>query len=113
MDTAKMQTTVADVYPCKWLHADDLGGRQVIVKIATVGVEEFRQRDGSYKRAIVLAFERATKRLILNKTQGHAIATILGTERLGDWPGRTIRLGAGSAPNGKPTITILGAKDGE
>lgn len=112
MDTTKMQT-VADVYPCRWLHPDDLGGRTVAVKIAQVGVEEFRQRDGSYKVAIVLTFERATKRLICNKTQAHTIATILGTERLGDWPGRTIRLGTGRAPNGKDTITIEEGNDAE
>jgi hypothetical protein len=57
--------------------------------------------------AVVLDFEKATKRLICNKTQAHHVAAILGTERLGEWPGRKIRLGAGQAPNGRPTIVIL------
>lgn len=98
--------TVSDLFPSKWLAADDLAGRAVVVQIAQVSLEEIRQRDGKYELKAVVTFERAHKRLILNKTQAQAIATLARSEVFADWPGQRIQLIAGRAPNGKPTIVI-------
>jgi len=103
--------TVSDVYPSRWLHVDDLAGRQVTVTIAAVEVGSFRQRDGTYRAAVVLTFERATKALILNKGQAQRVAAILGTERLAEWAGRRLTLAPGTGPTGKPTIAITEAPD--
>jgi len=99
--------TVSAVYPSPWIKAEDLQGRAVTVTIREVGVQEFRQRDGSYKVAIVLAFEGARKRMICNVTQAKAVAAIVGSERLGEWPGHTVTLAPSRAPNGRPTIAVL------
>ncbi len=99
-------TTVSELYPRLWLKPEDLGGKAKAVTIAGVEVREFRQRDGTTKPAAVIAFERATKQLIANKTQVQALATILGTERFGDWIGKTVTLAPATAPNGKPTIAV-------
>lgn len=106
MDATKYQT-VESVYPSPWLKAHDLQGKAVTVTIKSVDVQEFRQRDGSYKVAVVLAFERAHKQLICNKTQAHTVAACLGTERLAEWAGHVVSLAPATAPNGKPTIAIL------
>jgi hypothetical protein len=105
--------TVSELYPSKWLKAGDLGGRAVAVTIAGVTVETFRQPDGGERAAAVLDFSRATKRLILNKTQCGQLTGVVGSERLADWPGQTIRLAPASAPNGKPTIAILPPANGQ
>ena len=99
--------TVNAVYPSPWIKAEDLQGRAVTVKIAAVDVQEFRQRDGSYRVAVVLTFDKARKKMICNKTQAHIIAAVLHTERLAEWPGGRITLAAGKAPNGRPTICVL------
>ena len=105
MPTANIQT-VSDLFPSKWLCADDLAGRAVVVQIAQVSLEEIRQRDGKNELKAVVAFERAHKPLILNKTQAQAIAAIVRSETFADWPGQRIQLSAGRAPNGKPTIAV-------
>jgi hypothetical protein len=103
--------TVSELYPDRWLKARHLQGRAVTVKIAGVSVEELRLPDGSKKIAAVLAFERATKRLILNKTMCQALIAITKTERLGEWAGHSITLAPAMAPNGKPTIKIGGMNE--
>ncbi|HEY64247.1 MAG TPA: hypothetical protein G4O02_06710 [Caldilineae bacterium] len=105
--------TVSELYPSKWLKAADLGGRAVVVKIVAVDVEEFRQRDGSKKLAAVLTFERARKRMILNKTQCGQMVTITGSERFADWVGHTVMLAPAVAHNGKATIAIRKAPPGD
>ena len=98
--------TVSDLFPSKWLSADDLAGRSVVVQIAQVSLEEIRQRDGKNELKAVVAFDRAHKRLILNKTQALAIAAVVRSEAFADWPGQRIQLSVGRAPNGKPTIVV-------
>ncbi len=98
--------TVSDLFPSPWLHSEDLGGRVVKVKVAKVDIEDVKEPKGNTRPAAVLTFERATKRLILNKTQARALVNVLGTDRLQEWVGGTVVLFATEAPNGKPTIGI-------
>jgi hypothetical protein len=98
--------TVSELYPRLWLKPEDLRGRSITVTVVSVDVQEFRQRDGSHKAAAVLSFERASKRLIANKTQVQALATILGSERFAEWVGKSVALAPDVAPNGKPTIAV-------
>jgi len=104
--------TVSELYPRPWLKAGDLGGKAVTVRISEVDLKEFHMPDGSFKLAIVLAFDKATKKLICNKTQSFTLARVLGTERLADWPGKAVTLAPGQAPNGKQTILVKEAQNG-
>ena len=105
--------TVSDLFPSKWLKSDDLGGRVVPVKIQAVDIEDIRQADGSKQAKAILTFERASKRLILNKTQATALAEIIGSERLADWPGHRVELAPATASNNRPTIQIRRAATSE
>jgi hypothetical protein len=95
----------SDVYPM-YLKADDLRGQAVSVKIARVDLEIFRGRDGTERPALVLSFEKARRRMILNRTQAGALCRILQSERLADWPGRAVTLSPLRLSNGKTTIEI-------
>lgn len=106
VDMTRMRT-VADVYPSRWLTPADLGGRAVTATIKAVKVELIRQRDGTSKTKVVLAFDRAQKEMICNVTQAKAIAALLGSDVLQNWTGKAIGLTQGSAPNGKLTIVVL------
>ena len=99
-------SSVSELYPSKWVKADDLAGRAAPVKITAVTVETFRQPDGSSKVSAVLAFEGKAKRMICNKTQCQALADLTGSERFTDWVGRVVILAPATAQNGKPTIAI-------
>ena len=103
---ANQPSTVSELYPSKWLRAEDLRPGGVRVKIVGVEVQELRQRDGTLKLSAVLTFEKATKRMICNVTQCRAIATILESERFSDWPGHMVCLVPAVASNGKATIEV-------
>lgn len=110
MDAQGKPETVSEMFPRRWLKAEDLT-KPVKVVIEAIEVQEVRQRDGSQKLAPIVAFRGCFKRLIANRTQCHSIVNATGSERFADWPGHTLILSAGKAPNGKPTI-IVHAGDG-
>ena len=113
MDARGRPETVTELYPSPWLKAEDLDGRAVTVTIKAVDLEDFRLPDGTHKPAAVLTFERASKRLILNKTMCRAILAIAGSERFIDWVGQRVTLAPATAPNGRPTIDIKRGDNGK
>ena len=59
-------SSVSELYPSKWVKAEDLDGDHGDGQgIIAVTVETFRQPDGSSKPSVVLAFEGKAKRMIL------------------------------------------------
>lgn len=98
--------TVSDLYPSKWLKADDLAGRSVTLTITAVAVEQLHNpRTHKPEPKAILDFGRS-KRLPLNQTQCHALASVAASDRFADWPGLRITLSPATAPNGKPTINV-------
>jgi hypothetical protein len=108
MDANGKPQTVSELYPEKWLKPHHLKS-PVTVRIARAEVEEFRMPDGSHKNALVLTFEKATKRLICNKTQVHAAMAAIGDEHFAAWVGHSLTLAPGVGQTGKPTIVISAA----
>jgi hypothetical protein len=104
--------TVSDLFPSPWLKPEDLAGRAVVVKIVAAQVETLRQFDGTQAPKLVLTFERATKRLIVNKTQAKRLAEVTGTEAFAAWAGHRVTLKPAVAQNGKPTVGIDAAPAG-
>lgn len=98
--------TVTDLFPSPWLKPEDLGGRAVTVTIVAAQVEEIRQFDGSKAAKLVLTFEKATKKLIVNKTQAKRLVEVTKTEAFADWAFHRVTLKPAVAQNGKPTIAI-------
>ena len=99
-----MTISVSQVYPSQWVSPDDIA-RPTTVTVAAVTVEEFRRPDGTKEHKIVLAFQKARKRMPLNKTQAKALAHLLGDDAE-TWKGQTIILAPATAPNRKPTIAV-------
>lgn len=105
--------TVSELYPSPWLKPEDLAGRAVTVKIVAAQVEEIRQFDGSKAPKLVISFEKASKRLIANKTQARRLAELTQTEAFAAWAGHRVTLKPAVAQNGKPTIAIDAAPAGK
>lgn len=78
------------LYPSQYLGAHDLQGKDATVTIARVVVEELKTERGS-ERKPVLHFEKAEKRMVLNKTNATAIAALYGNET-NAWAGKRITL---------------------
>lgn len=78
------------IFPSRFVKADDLGDKSVTVTIKNATMEDLNH--GSEKeRKLVIWFERATKGLVLNKTNAFIIAHLYGPET-NDWLGKQITL---------------------
>lgn len=97
--------TVGELFPSRWLKADDLGGRSFNLTVVKVTIEELDGLQGKHWTP-VLWFDSAKKQLALNKTQSMAMAEITGTPVIADWAGAQVQLSPGTATNKKPTIII-------
>lgn len=76
-----------DVFPGKYLRADDLHGKEPIVTIKSVEVETI----GDDAKP-VLYFEGKDKGLVMNKTNWNAAVDLTGQEDSDDWAGHKVKL---------------------
>lgn len=83
--------TIKEMFPSKYLKAEDIGNREVRVTIRKVVSETIKGKDGSEDRHVVY-FDGKKKGLILNKTNGKAIAAIAKKPNSKDWSGVDIVL---------------------
>jgi len=79
-----------DIFPSKYLKADDLGGREVTVKISDCKMEEIGQGSNKDYKPIVY-FDGKEKGVVLNKTNFSAIADAYGDDT-DDWTGHPVIL---------------------
>lgn len=81
---------VSQLFPSKFVKAADLGGRPVTLTIAKLVVEELGH-GAEKERKPVLYFAKATKGLVLNRTNGMTIAGLYGDES-DEWTGKRITI---------------------
>jgi hypothetical protein len=77
------------MFPSKYLKASDVDARGTRFVIARVTVEEVGPER---EQKPLVYFENERRGLILNRTNGNAIADICGSEDAEDWTGHTIVL---------------------
>jgi len=104
-------TTVSQVFPREWLHADDIRSRSPLtVAVERAQIEDrFNPRSKREEPNLIVYFHKAQRHLICNKTQAFALAEATGTEIFANWAGHMVQLSHGIAPNRKPTIVISAA----
>ncbi len=76
-----------DVFPGKYLRADDLKGAELIVTISHIKVETL----GDDSKP-VLYFAGKEKGLVMNKTNWTAVVELTGQEDSDDWQGHKVKL---------------------
>lgn len=102
---------IKTLFPSPWLHATDLP-RAVTVKVSKATIEKVRSPQTKQEEdRLILTFvtpagKPTSKRLICNKTQAFALATITNSLETDNWPGALVILSAARAHNGQPTIAI-------
>lgn len=103
--------TLRDLMGNPYLGAEDLRGQKVTLKIASVPRREemLDFETGEKTDKPVVRFERTTKALILNRTNGECIKAMFGPE-LTAWVGRRVTFFEG-AFNGKPCVRVWGSPD--
>ena len=79
----------SDVFPSKWLKADDLGDKEPTVIISQVVMEEIGNNE---PKKPVIYFRGKQKGMVCNKTNWNRIAYIHKSDDSDDWPGKKITL---------------------
>lgn len=98
---------VKQLFPSKWVSADDLGSKRVEVTISGCAMETVRDfRTGENVQKLAVSFTGATKKLLPNKTQCFALAEIAGSYETDNWVGVKVSMRVGRSHNGKSTIVI-------
>jgi len=105
---AKKPVDFDELYPGRFLKAGELHGKQVTLKIAAVDTEEL-EGDAGKKVKGIISFERTTKQLVLNKTNGICLREMFGRQ-LAAWVGKHVTLFA-SEFNGEPCVRVYGSPD--
>src|SRR5262245_12862853 len=84
--------TRSERYPRRFLIAEDLKGRSVVVEIEEECPEELTDTNGKTANKPVLSFVGKEKKLVLNATNWDSIVEITGCEDSRDWPGHKVEL---------------------
>ena len=85
--------SIEDVFGGSTLKASDVKGKNPTVTIDNVQVKEFKDKDGSTKKKLMVTFVGAKKALVCNVTNARRIAHLHG-EDYAQWPGKKIALHA-------------------
>ena len=83
-----------EVFPSKWLKADDLDG-DTEVTIDSVTMETLKDpTTGKEEQKPVVWFKGEEKGVILNVTNWRTLEDVCGSDDSDDWSGHTVTLGA-------------------
>jgi hypothetical protein len=86
----------SDVFPGKYLKADDLGGREHIVTIDHVAVVAVGSGEHKQTKPVCYFAGDRMKPMVVNSTKWDAIQFIAGSDDSDDWAGLTIALVTGT-----------------
>ena len=104
--------SIKELWPDKWLRAEHLQGKRPTVAIDCVSVEQlYNPRSKKHEPKLIIAFYGKSLRLVCNKTQAQALATICSTDDYTAWVGHRVVLSTRRAPNGADTILISPVPD--
>lgn len=82
-----------EMYPSKYLTADDLGDENHTVTITEAEMVDLGQGNDK-ERKLLLSLKEMSKGLIANKTNCGIIAKVLGSDDTEDWIGKRVTIGA-------------------
>lgn len=105
------KVSISEIFPSKWLSANDLGDDDLVVTIAEepLDYQEFKQpgKDTPDRKPVLyFSAPRKTKPLVLNKVNFTTLLALLG-EETDEWQGRQIALGVEEVEAfGKRTLAI-------
>lgn len=82
---------ISQVFPSKYVKAEDLQGKTVTLTIKGVVMEEMTTHDNKTVKKPVVWFEKATKGFVINLTNALIIKALYGDET-DDWTGKRISI---------------------
>ena len=95
-----------EMFPSRFLSAQDLKGKSVTVTIAAITSEELAGEDGVKKQKPVMSFVKAKKSLVLNLTNWDTCAELYG-ENSNNWVGKPIEVYPDRTKFGTRTVACI------
>jgi len=103
-----------DIFPDRWLHAEDLQGKAVTLTITAAYQEDLRLPGGTVETCGILSFAKTKKEYVLNKSNAMVLRDLWG-DQSGEWAGHRIVLEAVPDTSGKSSsgyrILFTGSPD--
>jgi hypothetical protein len=96
----------SDVFRDKYLKAEHLNGKAVLVTITAAPLETLKNTKGEEQQKIVLHFAKSSKTLPLNITNFDAVADVCG-EDTDDWVNKQIELYPSKTQMGGKTVDCV------
>ena len=87
----KQDLTIGVMYPSAFLKCEDLRGAQCTVTITEVVMTDVPMAGGKSERCVVASMKGTKKQWIVGKTNGYALAVLLGPDGH-VWVGRRVTL---------------------
>lgn len=114
MAEEKREFNYDDLFPERWLHAEDLLGQERTLTISAAYKETLRLPDGSKDECGILSFEKTKREYVLNKTNAMVLRGLWG-RKSGRWVGHQITMAPVPDPSGKSRsgekILFVGSPD--
>ena len=98
------------LFPSDFVKSADLGGKEVTVTIKAITVDELTMAGGIKKNKAVIRFEKAKKKLVLNRTNADIIAKMYGKDT-DKWIGKTITMYETTTTFGGKTVDCIRIKE--
>lgn len=99
--------SIKDLFPDRWLKPEVINGHRPRVAIEAVTIEMLHNpRSKRPEKRLVVKFRGKELRMVCNKTQAVALASICKTDDYTMWEGSEVVLSTSKAPNGADTIVI-------
>lgn len=83
--------TFSQLYPGKFIRADELNGRPVTLTITDVILEELEREDGTTKTSPIVSFQETKRQWVMVRTNGCCLRAMFGDE-ISDWIGKRVTL---------------------
>lgn len=98
--------TYSELYPNRFLHADQLKGRKVTLTIKSVDVEELTGENNKKAAKVILSFTERPLELVTPKTNGECLRRMFGNNPH-DWAGKRITLFPSKTSFGRETVDCI------
>lgn len=87
-----MRNILGELKSSRFIRKEDVGDKAVIVTIKSIDKINVAGENEAPSNRWVIYFEKMTKPMVLNNTNGQAIAKIIGTEDADKWIGQKVVL---------------------
>jgi len=101
----KLPGNFSDLYPNRFLHADQLKGKKVTVTIKDIALEELEGEKGKQIK-VIMFFQESAKQYVVPKTNGFCMKRMFGNDP-NAWIGKRITLYPTTTSFGRQTVDCI------